>query len=486
MKTKLTLCLFFLFGTLTCQKLFGQADTIRIDFKTKRVELPQSMKYGDLCYLKISNINMNLYKINIDSKDSLFISNVSFPSFDMIGLDNLTTLLSNMTELTTFSQSLLSSNKNATEFNTLSNNGQTRFPKYGSNEADNVKKNLVDPDKENIIHEINTRITELKKLGPVLERQNLSIDSLILYIQISYLSYYTNNTIIENPLKNKISCSDILKKSEEHRSEIKEIIKYLEVNTTSYAEFYSKNKLKIDNDTDLKRADKELKEAYSSSIENASKVYESVSSEKVIGFLKSLIYVENNSSTTFTSLPIQLKGDITTVNIKIEAQKDEFALPKFHTELDLILTNRIYIGTGISFYTSNLHNDSYSVRAIVADSLNANYSIVEENLNKKEIGIATLLHFGWKTCIDNFGLHLSIGPALSISTTIKPRLTFGGGISYGKKQRLTFDILGIGGFVDRKSNVFSVNENYSEKPSQITVSKLSFGYAFSFGYIYNF
>jgi len=486
MKTKLTLCLFFLFVVLTFQKLFGQVDTVRIDFETKRVELPGSMKNGDLCYLKISNINLNLYKINIDSKDSSFTSNVSFPSFEMVGLDKLTTLLSNLTELTTLSQSLELLNIDVSKFKALSDKYQKELLISRSIELDVVKKLMADSGKENIINEINARTTELKKLGFVLEDRNLSIDSLKLIIQTSYLSYFTNKNNIKNDIKNKISCSDILKKSEENRSKIKETIKYLEVKSTSYTGFYNKNKSKIDNDPDLKKADKELKEAFSSSIESAFEVYESISSEKVVGFLKTLIYVENNSSTTFTSLPIRLKGDITTVNIKIEPQKEEFCLPKFHTELNLNLPDKIYIGTGISFYKSNLINDNYSVRAIVVDSLNTNYSIVEENLDEKEIGISTLLHFGWKTCINDFGLHFSIGPALSISTTIKPRLAFGGGISYGKKQMLTFDILAMGGLTDRKSNAFSVDDIYSERPAQITVSKLSFGYALSFGYIYKF
>jgi len=100
--------------------------------------------------------------------------------------------------------------------------------------------------------------------------------------------------------------------------------------------------------------------------------------------------------------------------------------------------------------------------------------------------LSTLLHFGWKLKNPYLGFHGSIGPAFSISNKVKPRLAIGGGLSFGKKQMLTIDVLGLGGYVNRKSEGYSTKDSYSAEPGQIVVSKLNFGWGISIGYIYKF
>lgn len=465
---KITSTLFLLlFGVMIHPKLSAQVDTkvdtnntIEINFRTKEVKMPRkNLKNGDLYYLKIADINMNLYKISFDNKDSTITSSVSFPTFEIVGLDGLTKLLANLTELTTFSENMIK-------------------PLFGLPKVSGLKLQIIDEMNENTIF--------LKRREGELIGINLSLDSLNFKIQTLYLSYLANDVTLKNELKGNFSYKDILTTSEKYRTYIKTLIKTIQDNSILYAKFYTENKPVIDNDTILKKIDKDLKEAYSTTIDSAEKVYTSIGSEKVIGWLSSIIHLQNNSGTDFISLPLQLNGDITTLTLNVEPKKEEYGLPKYQTELSFPAPHKIYIGIGMSFYTSTLYNDAYSVKANVIDSATSNYSIIDEKPTKNEIGIATLLHFGRKLENCDIGFHGSIGPALSISKTVKPRLAIGAGLSYGKKQMLTFDILGMGGFVDRKSEVFSINDSYSSRPEQITVSKLSFGWGISLGYIYKF
>jgi hypothetical protein len=57
-------------------------------------------------------------------------------------------------------------------------------------------------------------------------------------------------------------------------------------------------------------------------------------------------------------------------------------------------------------------------------------------------------------------------------------------LSYGKKHNFTFDLGLIAGYTDTKSKVIDLNNVYTEKPSNITVTKLKAGAFVSFGYMF--
>jgi hypothetical protein len=172
---------------------------------------------------------------------------------------------------------------------------------------------------------------------------------------------------------------------------------------------------------------------------------------------------------------------------------DKSGLPTFHTEdLRFPSFSKSFIGTGISFYCSTLHNDAYSIIQTKIDSSKSTYSLKKEKNISAEIGIAALLHFGEKTdyrlfnILPPIGYNFVIGPAVSISNTVKPRLSAGGGITFGTRQMLSINMLLIAGYTDRLSSAYDENSSYLTNPVNPTVSKLSFGFAFSVGYIYNF
>ena len=100
------------------------------------------------------------------------------------------------------------------------------------------------------------------------------------------------------------------------------------------------------------------------------------------------------------------------------------------------------------------------------------------------MGIAALLRYGKKSESSDWGRHFSVGTGLSIEKSPKPRLLIGGGLSYGKKHNFTFDLGLIAGYTDTKSKVIDLNTVYTEKPSNITVTKLKAGAFVSFGYMF--
>ena len=146
------------------------------------------------------------------------------------------------------------------------------------------------------------------------------------------------------------------------------------------------------------------------------------------------------------------------------------------------------MGLGLSFYYACFANDVYSISSTVIDATTTQYRIVDEKNEKWELGIASLLHFGIKPSknCDWFALNLVTGSALSITNKIKPRIIIGGGISFGRKQLLSINALYLGGYVDKKSEVFSVEDFYTTKPEQVTVSKPDGAFGLSLGYIYRF
>ena len=72
-----------------------------------------------------------------------------------------------------------------------------------------------------------------------------------------------------------------------------------------------------------------------------------------------------------------------------------------------------------------------------------------------------------------------------MTQSIKPRLLFGGGLSFGRDHMFAIDVGGIAGYVDKLSSVIEVGQAYGEKADTVTVSK-NVGIFASIGYLYSF
>lgn len=123
---------------------------------------------------------------------------------------------------------------------------------------------------------------------------------------------------------------------------------------------------------------------------------ESISEDKVTAWGLALINKENNADWKYTSLPIQMNGERTKLDIKIIPQKEEYGLPSYHTQIQFPRRKSFYVGVGMSFYGALFRSEGCSVEGIQIDSVTANYRIKDEGYKKGEVGVTTLIHFGWK------------------------------------------------------------------------------------------
>jgi hypothetical protein len=319
------------------------------------------------------------------------------------------------------------------------------------------------------------------------------IDSLSLTIQKKIFSYSVLN--MTNPydtsISGNISINAILIKAETLRRAIKNLEKETSKQQREYSEYISSEDIKIVLNKDLKEANEVLIEAFIKVNSDLNKMYETISAEKVIAWLNILINKENNSGFSYTSLPMQLNGDQTSLSIKLIPQKEEYGLPSYATEINFPQKKAFFVGAGTSFYGAWFKDDVYSTKATIIDNTKTDYKIINEENKAGELGVIALIHFGYRPFYnkrngDWFAVNLVTGPALSLTQKIKPRIAIGGGLAFGKKNMLSINLLYMGGYVEKKSNVFDTSETYSSSPENVTVSKMSGSTGVSFGYIYKF
>lgn len=451
-----------------CQNHSGKTPiVINLDFTEKKFEnldRLEELKKGDLYQLRIKNINLNLYNVLIENKDSLIKTDIPLFPFDLMNLDNLSKIIAELSPISTISES-------------------TKIG-FGGDVA-LTKDSIIS--KNRIIERMNLESKFLLTIKDSIYYSKISIDSLQFSMNKRALSYIVenNNSDYYNYLKSSFNMENALKSTEKIRMKIKGILDKLKESFLKYQTFYTENKAIIDKTINLNKRNKEINEAYAKAIESINNVYTSIDANKVYTWFNSLILLENNNSGEYLSLPMQKAGDITNFKIKVVPKKSEYGLSSYQSNLQFPTYTKPYLGIGMGFYISTMYNEAFSINSTKVDTVTS-YNVIDEKPLHSEIGFATLLYYGVRFNNSNCGIHLTFGPAFSISNKISPRLAVGGGFSFGKKQMLTVDFMAIAGYAERLSKVYSVDGIFTVQPQNITVSKLKYGGAISFGYIYKF
>jgi hypothetical protein len=457
---------------------WGQTKVLSIDMANptewKGLEDLEDLKKGDFYSIKIENINLNIWKVQISKTDSIIKVDVPFPSFDLINLGGIGEMLENL-NLSTISQ-------------------LNQSPIASFNSADNaiIKKEVDLAKRINDTIQKNKLLIERKVA--LINGYQKQIDEMVLNLNKKILWYEVDNNRVSalfNLVINPLLPTNILIDSV---NDLRQIIK-LESDTLfrlkqNYLLFGEDNEVKKFLNSESNKEYKEsydlITDAYSELITLVDKIYEGINAEKLMIWLAKIVEKENNRNTTFMSFPQQFNGDITTLKVTVKPHKPESNLPAFETEIKFPVKKRYFLGFGSSFYISSLYNQSFSVKADTSNS-STNYRIVDESPIKAEIGISALIHGGsYFKNHPNIAYHFTLGPGIGISNKVQPRLSFGGGFSFGNKNMFSVDLLGVSGFVQKKSRAFSLDDTYSVKPEQITVSKLSFGIGVAIGYVYRF
>jgi hypothetical protein len=509
---------------------------IKFDFKEKRFKNLTSLeklKQGEFYQLQIDKINMNLYKVSIGKKDSIVESEVTFPTFDAIGLGSINDVLSslnnstfsagknNETDIDVINKEVVNKYvellNNTHKLATLDNNTfqsaknqelliqrDSILQKLKENYTQFYQQQVVLNNKNKILNQIKLSNSTIEELAKNLkEHIEIINDSVIAQLDLVALTY--KESIYEKPTKKESiletlqpqPIKNILVTTKNERKIIIAIQNSIKSVESEYKDFIDKNKINKDfmalfeKDEDIKNKHKllltNIEKLKTEAIDSA---YSKISPTKIIKYVNSIIDLDNNKERSFISLPVQHNGDITKLSIYITPKKEEYG-NQYQTELHFPQNKNFYVGIGTSFYYANFKNDVYSTKATIVNDSVTNYQIINEKNKKGEIGITTLIHFGYrpflkKKELDILAFNLVAGPALSLSNTVKPRIAIGGGIAIGRKNMLSINGLYMGGYVDKKSKIYDTELTYGDKPDKITVSKLQEAFAISLGYIYKF
>jgi hypothetical protein len=431
-------------------------NTIQLIFPSRTIKIPHDLKAGDFCYLEVRNINLNLYKVSFDIKENTDTSSLEIPSFDSIGLDNLTALLGKVTSSSIFSIV------------------KTTKPSFTQSRQ---------KEKDYIIERIKNHLNYLSKAQKELNDIELLIDNLYKKSQYFWLSFITVHSDVSDILAGKFTLNELIEDSNKYHDQLNYLIK--SVNDSSYALV----KLMINQTTKSQDSVISYLNRYYNELKSSlNKIYSSVDAVQISSLIKSIISLQNNvdktsksnSESNYLSIPFRLDIDCPKLSIDIEPRKAGFGLPGYHSGDIILIHPSDYMGIGACFYISGLYDQVYSLEE-QNNGTDTILTIVDEKLKHFEIGIASLFHYGLNFGESHFGGHIVMGPALSLANPAKLRLAFGGGLSYGNKQRLSLNFLLMGGYVDRRSKITNITE-----PEELTVSKLQMSYGLSVGYIYKF
>lgn len=441
---------------------------IIINFKERKIfKVPKNIKKGDYYDVQVKDINLNRYAVLVNSKDTVFSSELSMPTFSDIGLEAISTLTEGFSDLH--------------KSDTLS------IEKKGDSLIYLSKKLLVEGLKDKDIVTILDEYEILtKRFADSLTSQARRLDALKFKIYEHRLNMFK-----ELPTEGKFDSDEALQKFILLREQISETQSQLEKINNQYFEFLEWDDVQaaVKNNEVLKKRTEEIKSSFKALKDVSAELSKAVNAENVQKLLKSVIFLSTKN--TFQSLPIQFKGEQETLSISFVPKDSTSGLQKeVLTPLVFPIHNPGYWSIGTSFYYSNLTSERFSTLAVPVTDSTRVYKIVAESDIDRELGMAVNLRVGRKfknsvrgSFFNDLGAHFSIGPGVSISKNILPRLLMGAGLSYGRRHNIIMDFGGIIGFVERKRASVDLNGEYAE-PIDPIETRIQSGNYFAIGYTF--
>lgn len=459
--------------------------TIFLDFgslvnqNTEVLKVPEKISVGEYYRLQIDNINLNMFKVSVNAIDTVLSKKQETPAFGNLKLDDLAKIGSNIIS----SSGLIA---NSSEFQTY--------------EAESAKGNNILREDEKL------KNLKLLKNDLILERMAAEVRnqtpiqstlSIIKnHIEELKLKIFSHRLGAENqPYKIDYNFdAGVNEKFDFKQSYIalvaqvgsaKQALKVANGDLDAYQNFYKINKDKIDKNADYKEKDLLIKEVYSKQISALSEVVTTFTADNIIAIFSPLVSLDQNSCAVYRSLPFYYGGEQAKVRISITPRDESKLSQKYTSTIVFPGVIRTYVTAGISFYAATLYDESYIVNPLNEGGVKK-FQIEREDPNKMEIGAAMLLKGGRKFgCKDFIGWHGQLGVGMSIASKTKPRVLFGGGLTFGRKHMLTLDVGGIVGYSDRV-NESALKSTYDEVPTNVIYSKLKVGFFGGLGYIYQF
>ncbi|NOY51924.1 MAG: hypothetical protein GXO88_15345 [Chlorobi bacterium] len=430
---------------------------IKLDFKNKTIEnLPLKIQNGSFYRLEIDDINLNLYKIELNVSDTQIEKPLEIPSFANLNIDAIKGLMDGLAKLNIEASAEV---KKDTE---NGNNDSSYMPK------------LLYPKFKKFTEALNDNSLRLLELSN-------SVNRLANEIRFHLLKY---NYLDKPEDLKKFDTKGNKERLHSKRTELG-ILKYkIDSSNASYIMFSAENADTIKANLNLKVIDGQLKTMWTQLQVQVKDVLNNIDPDKIDSIFQRIVLMDNNLDYCYKSMPFQFRDDQASLTIKITPRSENTYLQPFNAEYKFPIKRKAYFGVGVSFYYSGLRNDAWSIASYKQDTTTM-YRIVKENGGKGEVGTVALVHAGTIVYDKiNLGINASFGPGISFTKTVRPRLLAGVGLSFGHKHMFMVDGGIAAGYVDKLSTVFSNDYISDVKPENISVSKTQISYFFSIGYLF--
>lgn len=469
---------------LCCAHLiWSQPKKVVFNFETKKfcVNELEKLQESDFYQLHITNLNGNLYKVSMDTKDTISEQKVNVPTFGGFDLDNLSKVIAGITsfsaELTGATVSLsgeefeLKGKKSTKSSKPLSKQEQVR------NTAILDAKKLIENTKKKLLG-LKEKIFKLK----------VDIDELVFQTE-----YYIRKSDVEFESQiagsglhlSTFNMSTLINAIGQKRAAL--ILLNSEIGTEhgKYIDDMKPHLLTLVDNASLKASDESINKSFEEFNKTVGAALDSINADKMGAVISRIILRENNRKYEYLSPPIQYSGGVGILKFTITPRSDDGLLQSYSTSIKFPLRNKPVTVLGAGFYTALLKNEVLSV-AGTKNGTDTSYSFVKEDDRKGEIGVYASINRALPIGKKNTFLNITVGPALSLSDKVRPRIIVGSGLSFGKRNMLTIGVGGITGYVDRRSKLLETVQTFNVKPESGIVSKLGFGGYVNIGYQYNF
>lgn len=446
------------------------------------------IKPGAIYQVQVTGVNLNLYKVTLDKADSSVTSALSFPTFASLPIDGLKTA---MAELSAFGGIISVFPKEMQDIitdDTLRSGTLTLKSVLWHRVIEKIKAAPTKPTpKELAMLIMRGSFDQLTLYNAILQTTKNEIDATVLNFYTLYLSGQTVTSVFNNVA----TPTQLLFQITGHQQTIGELQTRISKGFESYQKQIKTYQAEVADDKDLKALDEKIRNAYTEFNSAIEKVQAPVTAANVIKLWNLVLPVINNNSfnNTYTSIPQQFSKEKSIINIEVKPWHDSLRLSSYKTRLEFPINNdKVFWGISSGFYFGTKANEYYSTKTSIvgAPPTDTTYSIIKEDPGKGEIGFNTMLRWGtrltkkWDHTFFQFG----IGPGVSVSDKIRPRMLLGIGLAFGDKHKFVFDYGYMLGYYDVKSKVYELATEYQANPATVTVSQLKTSCYFSVSYLF--
>lgn len=471
---------------------------LRFDFQTKTLDNNsyqrlQALKPGDLYRVSIENINMNLYKVSINKRDSSSTSALVMPTFGSFGIDALGSLVGSLTTGGLIGGPMLA---NAHQLAATSVQSNFKQMLKGNDFVADFNQNFPPQQHQHYSDqiiiagimfayetELKDNYKQLNTLKIRCEQLIVDYNKLVVQAQIEYPT--NNNALFFQP--GLLNLDNLYSGFNGIRRDLNSLNDQIDQASVNYSQKIKPFTSIIQKNKDLSASDKKLKGADSLFNKTVAKALEVVSPDSILKFTMTIANVQNAATRRYETLPFQFLKDQGTLDLNITPRADNSPLQPYFTSITFPVKQREFWGVSTGMYIGTLYNRAYSTEKSVNAQGDTAYVIRSEKPSKFEFGINAMVRYGrnFNARQDDLYWQVGFGPGVTVSDKVRARLLLGAGIAKGKRHKLLFDFGAIAGYTDQLSVLYKENDTYTIAPGPLVVDHLHVGGYFSIGYLFN-